>query len=110
MIIDYTCTNCGYHILNEVPIHCPQCNYKGCRIIYRKREKIDSEFCNVTGMVEEHIRYSLSGAVLAEDLESARKLHPHISEWKKFGNSYRPLIRNRAEKLKFMKQCGAYEY
>lgn len=65
---------------------------------------------NVDGLMKENPRYSVSGAVLDEDLPAAKKLHSHITDWKKVGSSWRPLIRNRKEKLLFMKQCSAWEY
>lgn len=64
---------------------------------------------NIAGTSENHERYSMSLGVLDEDLPAARTLHPQ-AEWKKFGNSWRPLIRNRAEKIKIMKQARMVEY
>ena len=55
-------------------------------------------------------RYSRTLGVFDEGLEAAKKLHPQVSDWKKFGNSWRPLIRNRAEKVKMMKQANFEEY
>lgn len=55
-------------------------------------------------------RYSVALGVFDEQLEDAKKLHPQVSDWKKFGNSWRPLIRNDAEKRKMMKQADFEEY
>ena len=60
-------------------------------------------------MMVDHPRYSVSLGVLDEGLSDAKKLHPQ-AEWKKFGNSWRPLIKNRAEKLKIMRQANYFEY
>lgn len=60
-------------------------------------------------LMKEHIRYSASLGVLDEDLPAARKLHPQC-DWKKFGNSWRPKIRNRQEKKVLMSQAGMFEY
>ena len=58
---------------------------------------------------KENIRYSASLGVSKEQLTEARKLHPGV-EWKRFGNSYRPKIHNRPEKLKIMRQAGFSEF
>jgi hypothetical protein len=57
----------------------------------------------------ENPRYSASLGVSETQIEQARQLHPQ-AEWKKFGHSYRPLIKNRAEKLKMMRQAGYEEF
>jgi len=57
----------------------------------------------------ENPRYSISLGVSETQIEEARKLHPQV-EWKRFGHSFRPLIKNRAEKLKLMKQAGYEEF
>ena len=73
------------------------------------KESYTKEFCNITGMIDEHPRYSVSLGVLDEQLSEARRLHPK-TEWKKFGNSWRPLIRNRADKLRTMREAKMEEY
>jgi len=42
-------------------------------------------------------------------IEEARKAHPGI-EWEKRGHSYLPVIHNRAEKLKLLRQSKMEEY
>ena len=54
-------------------------------------------------------RYSASMGVSETQIKEAMKLHPQ-AEWKKFGYSYRPLIKNRTDKLRMMKQCGMEEF
>jgi len=68
-----------------------------------------SDFCNVDGMMKDNVRLSRSLGVSETQIEEARKAHPGI-EWKKQGRSYLPVIHNRAEKLKIMKQAKMVEY
>ena len=58
---------------------------------------------------KENPRYSATLGVSETQIEAAKKLHPQV-EWKRFGHSFRPLIRNRPEKLKMMKQANMCEY
>lgn len=57
----------------------------------------------------ENPRYSVTMGVTENQIEQAHKLHPE-ADWKKFGTSYRPLIKNRADKLRMMRQCGMSEF
>jgi len=66
-----------------------------------------SETVNIT--YAENPRYSVTLGVSETQIEAAKRLHPQV-EWKKFGHSYRPLIKNRAEKKKIMKQANYEEY
>ena len=59
--------------------------------------------------IRSYYGYSVTMGVSEAQLDDARRLHPQV-EWKRFGHSYRPLIKNRAEKLKMMKQCGMVEF
>lgn len=108
---------------------CPKCNkyfkhvgrgsYGGCSIcgtilVGKCVEKhsvndpnIKKEVVNIA--YGENPRYSATLGVSETQIEEARKLSPQC-DWKKFGHSYRPLIKNRAEKLKLMKQCNYEEY
>ena len=109
--------------------YCSRCNeyfkhvgggaYGGCSIcstplIGKMVEKhgeqdpnIKGEFVNIG--YKDNPRYSVSMGVTETQIEEARKLHPQ-AEWKRFGHSFRPLIKNRPEKLKMMKQCGMEEF
>lgn len=102
---------CGLElgIIGRLPERCPKCSLTNYRVLYGDKIRRHSEFCNIDGMIKENPRYSISGAVLDEDLQAARKMHPG-REFKKFGNSWRPLIRNRQDKLKYIKEANAYEY
>ena len=57
----------------------------------------------------ENPRYSASLGVTETQIEEAMKLHPG-TDFKRFGHSFRPLIRNRAHKLEVMKQAGYEEF
>lgn len=108
----YSCEECNYveDVLCSMSERKATIPCKKCGKEMERNYTLEQHGGNLAALNEEHPRYSASGGVLEEDLAAARQLHPHITEWKKFGNSYRPLIRNRADKLKFMKQAGAYEY
>lgn len=58
---------------------------------------------------KENIRVSHSMGVPIKQFEEAKKLHPGV-EWKKVGNSMCPVIRNRTDKLRIMRQAGFEEY
>lgn len=107
----FICRACNsrLELVGVLPNGCPNCGRKNYRVLYGNRTRRHSEFCNIDGMIKENPRYSVSGAVLDEDLAKARQVHPG-REWKKFGHSWRPLIRNRQDKLKYMKEAGAHEY
>lgn len=64
---------------------------------------------NVDGLMKENLRYSVTLGVFDEDFAEARRVHPQAT-WKKFGNSWRPSIRNRAEKVLILKQAKMTEY
>lgn len=68
---------------------------------------IKREFVNIT--YGENPRYSATLGVSETQIEEASRLSPQV-EWKRFGHSFRPLIKNRAEKLKLMRQCNYEEY
>lgn len=113
MVKHWTCTNCkatqDYSIGEVLPQFCV-CGSKGCKVKYITRSDFREESKRgISGLMVEHPRYSASGAVLDEDLAEVKRRNPY-REWKKFGNSWRPLIKNRADKIKFMREAGAYEY
>ena len=87
------------------PNKCPNCDNKWYTLRWPNEEEIKR-----TANSGEHWRYSSALGVFDEQLETAKKLHPQVSDWKKFGNSWRPLIKNRAEKKLAMKQANMYEY
>lgn len=81
-----------------------ECGNNGKRSIVAEHSRGGVDY-----LMNEHVRYSASLGVLDEDLPAARKLHPQC-DWKKFGNSWRPKIRNRQEKKLLMKQAEMFEY
>jgi len=67
------------------------------------------DHCSVDSQMIENIRYSRTLSVPESQIKDAAKLHPGV-DWKKFGNRYRPVIHNRNEKLKIIKQRQMMEY
>ena len=57
----------------------------------------------------ENPRYSMTLGVTETQIKQAMKLHPG-TDWKRFGKSFRPLIRNRGHKLQVMREAGYTEY
>lgn len=101
----------GYHARMEP---CPECNGKGEHEMVIKGSAQDPanrnvEFVNWDGMNKENIRISRSLGVPLSQIDEARKAHPGV-EFVNVGNSACPVIHNRAEKLKIMKQAGMVEY
>lgn len=110
-------------------VHCSRCNkyfkhigrgtYGQCSIcktplIGKMVEKYSEQDPNIKREFvsigyKDNPRYSATLGVSETQIEAARKLSPQC-EWKRFGHSFRPLIKNRAEKLKLMKQCNYEEY
>uniref|UniRef100_A0A6H2A4Y2 Uncharacterized protein n=1 Tax=viral metagenome TaxID=1070528 RepID=A0A6H2A4Y2_9ZZZZ len=54
-------------------------------------------------------RYSVTLGVSETQIEEAKRLHPG-TDWKKFGHSYRPLIKNRTDKKRLMQEANYEEY
>lgn len=107
----YNC-RCGYNgydlVHGKWTQQCSNCGELQKRYTLRYNNK-ETQHETVNIAYKENPRYSVALGVSETQIEEARKLHPQ-AEWKKFGNSYRPLIKNRAEKLKLMKQAGMEEY
>ena len=90
---------------------CPDCEgVTEPRCVLKGSEQDPRAYTEQTNIAfKENVRYSAAMGVTDAGIENARKIHPQ-AEWKKFGNSWRPKIKNRTEKLKMMKQCGMSEY
>jgi len=58
---------------------------------------------------KENVRVSHSLGVSETQIDEARKAHPG-TEWVKRGHSYLPVIHNRPEKLKLMREAKMEEY
>ena len=69
--------------------------------------KVYTEQTNIA--FKENIRVSHSMGVSMAQFAEAQKLHPGV-EWKKVGHSMCPVIHNRTEKVKIMRQAGMTEY
>lgn len=110
MIESFGCKMCDFakeYPNEDSPTQCPECDSKWytLRFITKPRIKANS----VTIGYKDSPRYSATLGVSETQIEDAKRLHPQ-AEWKRFGHSFRPLIKNRAEKKKMMKQCGMEEY
>jgi len=110
MIDEFVCKLCNfikeYEEFNS-PNKCPQCGHRFYELRFLKESRKKRKFVNMG--YKDTPRYSVSLGVSETQIEEARKLHPQ-AEWKRFGHSFRPLIKNRAEKKKMMKQANYEEY
>lgn len=91
----------------DSPLKCPECDSKWYLIRFLREPKPKPKFVSIG--YKDIPRYSISLGVSETQIEEAKKAHPQ-AEWKQFGHSFRPLIKNRAEKKKMMKQAGFEEY
>jgi len=110
MIEAFDCKLCDFYeeYPNEdSPLKCPECGSKWYTLRFIKASKPKSKFVSIG--YKDTPRYSVSLGVSETQLEEAKKLHPQ-AEWKKFGHSWRPLIRNRTDKKLMMKQAGMEEF
>ncbi len=110
MIEEFNCKLCDFikEYPNEnSPIQCPECDSKWYILKFLKESRIKRGFVSIG--YKDSPRYSATLGVSETQIEDAKRLHPQAT-WKKFGHSYRPLIKNRPEKLKMMKQAGMCEY
>ena len=110
MINEFTCKLCSfdeYYDEFTAPHNCPECGSKWYVLRFCKEKRDKPQFVNIG--YKDTPRYSASLGVPEAQIEDAKRMHPQ-AEWKKFGHSYRPLIRNRAEKKLMMKQAGFDEF
>lgn len=110
MLDKFTCKLCQFtdtYEEFESPNECPECGGRFYELRFNVKPEPKVNFVNIG--YKDTPRYSASMGVSETQIEAAKKLHPQ-AEWKKFGHSYRPLIKNRPDKLKMMKQCGMCEY
>lgn len=105
MIERFECKACNFvQNYKDAPARCPKCDMAYYRIRFMKENGIKR-----TPNSGDNWRYSASLGVSETQIEEAKRLHPQ-AEWKRFGHSFRPLIKNRAEKKKMMKQAGMEEF
>lgn len=108
MIERFECKLCDFsQDFNNSPTQCPGCGSKTYLLRFIKKSRVKHKFVNIG--YKDTPRYSASLGVSETQIEAAKKLHPQV-EWKRFGHSFRPLIKNRPEKLKMMKQANYEEY
>lgn len=108
MIERFECKLCNFvEDYEDSPIKCPECGSKWYLLRFITKPKVKAKFVSIG--YKDTPRYSATLGVSETQIEEAKKLHPQV-EWKRFGHSYRPLIKNRAEKKKMMKQANFEEY
>ena len=110
MVIEFNCKMCDFseeYENDDEPIICPECGSKWYSLAFLKESRREQKFVNIG--YKESIRYSAALGVLDEDFPAARKASPEAN-WKKFGNSWRPEIKNRTDKKRLMKQNKMTEY
>jgi len=105
MLERFECKLCNFvRDYEDSPIECPDCGSKWYILRFVKENAVKR-----TPNSGDHWRYSATLGVPETQIGEAKKLHPQ-ADWKKFGHSYRPLIKNRADKKLLMKQAGYEEY
>ena len=109
MLEKFQCKLCDFleYYKDSAPDECPECGSKWYIWGLVKEPTVKHKFVSIG--YKDTPRYSASMGVSETQIEAAKKLHPQ-ADWKRFGHSFRPLIKNRPEKLKMMKQCGMEEF
>ncbi len=115
IVVEY-CNQCKKYF-NGVLVKPKDCSICGNKTNFKCVDKHNTVFendnkpvfCNVDGMMKENIRVSRSLGVSAVQIDEARKAHPGV-EWVKRDSSYCPVIHNRTEKLRILKQAKMEEY
>jgi hypothetical protein len=108
MIEEFGCKMCDFiGEFGDSPTICPECGGKWYTLTFLKESRRPTKFVSIG--YKDTPRYSATLGVFDEGLEAAKKAHPQV-EWKKFGNSWRPLIKNRTDKKRLMKQAKMSEY
>ena len=107
MIERFECRMCDFaedYPNDDSPVECPKCGSRWYCLRFIKENAVKR-----TPNSGDHWRYSASLGVSENQIEEAKRLHPQ-AEWKRFGHSFRPLIKSRADKKKLMKQAHYEEY
>lgn len=114
-IVHYTC-DCGYVANNVLPLKqrdsdvCPKCGLKQRRVrIEYPRNRTIHDFKNkggVDALMRDNERWSWSMGINPEDIPKAMKQFPNATYHPKTGQL---LVRNRAHKLRQMKERGLVE-
>lgn len=110
MIEEFACKLCGFikeYFNEDSPWKCPECGRSTYRLSFLKESRARIPFVSIS--YKDTPRYSASLGVSETQIEAAKKLHP-ATEWKRFGHSFRPLIKNRTDKKRLMREAGYEEY
>ena len=91
----------------DSPVECPECGSKWYCLRFITKPRVKAKFVSIG--YKDTPRYSASLGVSETQIEAAVRLHPG-TEWKKFGHSYRPLIKNRTDKKRIMREANYEEY
>ena len=109
MLEKFNCKMCDFleFYTGAAPNECPACGSKWYIWGLVKEPTVKHKFVSIG--YKDTPRYSASLGVSETQIEAAKRLHPQ-ADWKRFGHSFRPLIKNRPEKIKMMKQANFAEY
>ena len=110
MIENFECRLCDFvqeYPNGDSPIECPDCGSKWYTLMFITKPRVKAKFVSIG--YKDTPRYSVSMGVSETQIEEAKRLHPG-TEWKKFGHSYRPLIKNRTDKKRLMREADYEEY
>ena len=110
MIESFECKLCDFikeYPDENSPTLCPSCGGRWYLLRFITKSRVKPKFVNIG--YKDTPRYSASLGVSETQIEEAKKLHPQ-AEWKRFGHSFRPLIKNRTDKKRIMKQANYEEY
>ena len=103
------CETCHTH--NRYIEPCPDCglDMKWKSVLKHGPNDPNVQIAATNIAYKDNERVSMSLSVPVGQFEETRKMHPGV-EWRKIGNSMCPVIHNRPEKLRIMKQAGYAEY
>ena len=109
MVEKFECKVCSFleFCTGSAPDKCPMCGSKWYIWGLVKEPTVKPKFVSIG--YKDTPRYSATLGVSETQIEDAVRLHP-ATEWKKFGHSYRPLIRNLTDKKRLMKEANFEEY
>ena len=110
MIEEFECKLCDFieeYPNEDSPTQCPKCDSRWYLLRFITKPRAKSKFVNIG--YKDTPRYSVSMGVSETQIEEAKRLHPQV-EWKRFGHSFRPLIKNRTDKKRMMAQAHFEEY
>lgn len=108
MVEQFECKLCDFaQDYKDSPIECPKCGSKWYLLTFITKPRVKPKFVNLG--YKDTPRYSATLGVSETQIEDAKRLHPWV-DWKKFGHSYRPLIKNRTDKKRLMREANYEEF